>query len=64
MSEKLPEKGEGNREADRVYRERIQKAMKDGDTEQRAREAADAVQGEERKELERAEERAKRGPKS
>lgn len=56
-------KGEGNRKADRDYRERIQEAMKAGDTEQRAREAKRAVEGSEREELERAEKRAKRGPR-
>ena len=58
------QKGEGNRAADRDYREQIQSAMKQGDTEAKAREAARALEGPEAKELEQAEERAKRGPQS
>lgn len=56
-------KGEGNRAADRDYRERIQEGMARGDTKKHAREAAEAVRGDEKEELERAEKAARKGPK-
>jgi hypothetical protein len=56
-------KGEGNRAADRDYRERSQEAMDKGDTKKHAKEAAKAVRGDEKEELERAEEAARKGPK-
>jgi hypothetical protein len=54
--------GEGNRDADRNYREGIKKHLKKGNVEQEGKDAANALDDEEQREdLEEAEEAGRRG---
>lgn len=54
------EHGEGNREADRHYREGVQRTLHDKDVEGLAREAKEALASDEGEELHEAEEEGKR----
>jgi hypothetical protein len=56
-----PSGGEGNIAADRRYREGVERSVREGDTEELAKEAADALDGPEGASLRAAEEAAKRG---
>ena len=51
--------GEGSRSADRKYREDVQRYVKTGKSDEAARAAEDAIEGEEREELEAAEKEGK-----
>lgn len=55
--------GEGNRTADRNYREGVKQHLETHDVEAEAEEARDAVEGEEGRSLKKAEEAAKRRAK-
>jgi len=52
--------GEGNRTAARQYNEAQRRFIKSGKVEEKAREAVEAIEGDERQELERAEAEGKR----
>lgn len=52
--------GEGNRTADRHYREGVKRTIDGGKVGQKAKEAEDALQGAEGDELKRAEEKGKK----
>jgi hypothetical protein len=54
--------GEGSYTSARRYNDRLQKHIEDEDVEAQAEAAKKALEGDERKELEDAERRAKRGP--
>lgn len=56
-----PAGGEGNVAADRRYREGVERSVREGDTEQLAQEAAEALDGPEGDSLRAAEEAGKRG---
>lgn len=55
--------GEGNRDADRRYRQGVQQHLKNADVAGEAQRAKDAVTGQERSDLSRAEEEGKRHAK-
>jgi len=55
-----PEGGEGNYEAARRYREGVEKSVREGRSEELAEAAKRAIEGAERNELGRAEERGRR----
>jgi hypothetical protein len=54
--------GEGSYTATRRYNERLKKHVEDNDSEELGEQAKQALEGDERAELEEAERRAKRGP--
>jgi hypothetical protein len=56
--------GEGNRTADRKYREDVRRHVESGDSEPAAKEAERALEGAEAEELRKAEQAAKAGPKT
>lgn len=56
-----PVGGEGNMDADRRYREGVERSVREGDTDKLAKEAADALDGPEGASLRAAEEAAKGG---
>lgn len=55
--------GEGSYTGTRRYSERLKKHIESSDTEQLGEEAKRALEGDERAELQEAEEQAKRGPR-
>ena len=55
--------GEGNRDADREYREAAERHAKSGKSEAEGRAAEEALEGDEAKELADAEKAGKAGPK-
>ncbi len=55
-----PNEGEGSRTAARAYNEGVEKFEKTGQVEQKAREAADALDGPEAESLRKAEEEGRR----
>jgi hypothetical protein len=61
MSEPTKNEGEGNRSADRKYREDVRRHVESGAVEPAAEEAQEALQGPEAEELRRAEEAGKTG---
>ena len=62
-SDKSKNEGEGNRTADRKYREGVRRHVESGASEPAAEEAQHALEGAEAEELRRAEEEAKAGRK-
>lgn len=54
--------GEGNYTGSRRYDEHVKKHVQNADTEELGKQAKRALEGDERAELEEAEQRAKRGP--
>lgn len=60
-TEKDKNEGEGNKTADRQYREGVRKHIESGKSEPAAKEATRAVDGEEAEELRRAEEAGRAG---
>ena len=61
MSEPTNNEGEGNRTADRKYREDVRRHVESGAVEPAAEEAKEALEGPEAEELQRAEEEGKTG---
>ena len=61
MSEPRKNEGEGNRTADRKYREDVRRHVESGTVESEAEEAKEALEGAEGEELRRAEEQGKSG---
>ncbi|CAN0588884.1 unnamed protein product [Laminaria digitata] len=64
MSDSSKNEGEGNRTADRKYREDARKFAKSGKVENAAEKAREAIDGDEREELKKAEEKGKDRAKS
>ena len=62
MSTDQKNEGEGNRTADRKYREDVRRHVQSGAPEAAAKEAEHALDSEEGKELREAEAEAKKGP--
>ena len=62
--EQLKNEGEGNRTADRQYREGVRRHLESGASEPAAEEAEHALEGAEGEELREAEEEAKKGRKA
>ena len=62
--DQLKNEGEGNRTADRQYREGVRRHVESGASEPAAEEAEQAIEGAEGDELRRAEEAAKSGRKT
>ena len=62
--DQLKNEGEGNRTADRQYREGVRRHVESGASEPAAEEAEQALEGAEGDELRRAEEAAKSGRKT
>jgi hypothetical protein len=62
-NEQSRNEGEGNRTADRKYREGVRRHVESGASEAAAEEAEHALEGAEAEELRKAEESAKAGPK-
>ena len=61
----MPNEGEGNKTADQEYRRAVGRYARSLQTEKKAREAAEALDDDEkREELEDAEEEARRGPQT
>ena len=56
-----PNEGEGNKSADRAYRKGTEDFAKSGRVEEQARKAAEALEGEEGRELRQAEDEGRRG---
>jgi hypothetical protein len=63
-SDQLKNEGEGNRTADRQYREGVRRHVESGASEAAAEEAQEALEGPEADELRKAEEAAKAGRKN
>lgn len=61
MSEPTKNEGEGNRTADRKYREDVRRHVESGAVEPAAKEAREKLDGPEAEELRRAEEEGKAG---
>ena len=61
MSEPTKNEGEGNRSADRKYREDVRRHVESGTVESEAEEAKEALEGAEGEDLRRAEEQGKSG---
>jgi hypothetical protein len=62
MNDQPKNEGEGNRSADRQYREHVETHVKSGAPARAAEEAERAVEGPEAEELRRAEDKARSGP--
>ena len=55
-----PNEGEGNKSADKTYREGVRATVKSGHVKEQAKQAADALDGPEGEELKRAEEEGRK----
>ena len=64
MSQDNEQKGEGNRAADRRYREKTQEFVESGKVSDAAEKARDARESDDKEELERAEEAGKKPARS
>ena len=64
MSQDKEQKGEGNRAADRRYREKTQEFVESGKVSDAAEKARDALESDEKDELTRAEEAGKKPARS
>lgn len=64
MTDKQKNEGEGNRTADREYREDTREFVKSGRVDEAAEKARDAIDGEEKEALDRAEEAGKQPARS
>lgn len=64
MSQDKEQKGEGNRAADRRYREKTQEFVESGKVSDAAEKARDALESDEKDELKRAEEAGKKPARS
>ena len=61
MTDKMKNEGEGNKTADRHYREGVKEHVQSGASEAAAEEAERALEGDEARELREAEEKGKSG---
>ncbi len=64
MTSKQENQGEGNRAADKEYRENTRDFVKSGQVQNAADKARDAVEGDEKQKLEKAEEAGKKPARS